>query len=90
MMTEIFLVILTVAVLVTFIVVTMKNLPRRRNRNDERDTYKAADIERDPALLDKSQQAAELQIAEEDEAIRLSRFQPDAKENQRAATTGKH
>jgi hypothetical protein len=88
-MTELFLVILTVAILIAFIVVTAKNLPRRRKRNDERDSYKAADIEDNPALLDHSQQAAELQIGEAEEAIRLSRFQPDAKETHRAAASGK-
>jgi hypothetical protein len=89
MTTELFLVLLTVAILITFIVVTAQNLPRRRRRNDERDTYKAADLERHPALLDKSQQAAELQVGEADEAVQLSRFQPDAKENRKAAATGK-
>ncbi|MBI3653050.1 MAG: hypothetical protein HY231_18645 [Acidobacteria bacterium] len=89
MLTEIFLLILTVAVLIMFAVITARNLPRRRLRHDERDTQKAADIERHPALLDKSQQAAELQIGEAEEVVRPARFQPDAHEKRNAATTGK-
>jgi hypothetical protein len=58
----------------------------KKKRRDDRDGVKADDIRRNPGLLDKSQQAAELQISEADEKSQPSRFKPDAKENQRSAT----
>lgn len=56
----------------------------KKRRQDDRDAVKADDIRKNPGRLDKSQQAAELQIGEDDEKKQPSRYQPDAKENKRS------
>ena len=48
-----------------------------RYRKDMREEKKAADVRRDPFILDKDQQPAELQVGEKEEVRRLNRFVPD-------------
>jgi hypothetical protein len=44
---------------------------------DTRDVKKAEDLEEDNVGVDASQQAAELQVGEEDERANPARFEPD-------------
>lgn len=77
--------ILALAIVAIFTLVIVIDRSDKKRRQDDRDAVKADDIRRNPALLDKSQQAAELQLGEADEKSQPSRFKPDAKENQRGA-----
>jgi hypothetical protein len=53
----------------------------KRKRRDDRDAAKTVDIGKNPALLYKSQQPAELQVGEDEEAEQPARFAPDTKAN---------
>ena len=70
------------AIVIGFLVILLKDGPPQRKRRDDRDSKKADDIQRNPALENKTQQAAELQVGEEREAREPRRFEPDAKANQ--------
>ena len=50
-------------------------------RRDDRDSAKTEDLNKNPALLYKSQQPAELQVGEDQESAMPARFAPDAKSN---------
>jgi hypothetical protein len=76
-------VILVVAIVAIFSLIIIIDRADKKRRQDDRDAAKADDIRKNPGLLDKSQQAAELQIGEDDERRQRSRFQPDAKESRR-------
>ena len=85
------LIIIAVALIVAgFIFILLYDGPSKRKRQDDRDAIKADEINRNPALLDASQQAAELQIGEDLEAQQASRFKPDAKANKKSATPIPH
>ena len=77
------IIIMVAVILIVFLVILLKDGPPRQMRKDDRDAAKADDIKRDPALLNQSQQAAELQVGEKEEARQKSRFEPDAKANQK-------
>jgi hypothetical protein len=76
-------VILVVTIVAIFSLIIIIDRADKKRRQDDRDAVKADDIRKNPGLLDKSQQAAELQIGEDDERRQRSRFQPDAKESRR-------
>jgi hypothetical protein len=78
--------ILALVIVAIFTLIIIIDRSDKRRRQDDRDAVKADDIRRNPALMDKSQQAAELQVGEADEKSRPSRFKPDAKESQKTAT----
>jgi hypothetical protein len=80
-------IILIVAILAIFSFLLLFDRSAKNRRQDDRDADKADEIEKNPALLNRSQQAAELQVGEERERVQLSRFEPDAKENRRTLTT---
>jgi hypothetical protein len=81
------LIIIAVAVIVAaFIFILLYDGPSNQKRQDDRDKIKADEINRNPALLDQSQQAAELQVGEEREVRQPSRFSPDAKANEKSPT----
>jgi FtsZ-interacting cell division protein ZipA len=82
-MNQTLLIILIVAVVAIFSFILLFDGSSKRRRQDDRDADKADDIQKNPALLNRSQQAAELQVGEDRERVQASRFQPDAKENQR-------
>ena len=82
-MSNTWIIIMIAVILIAFLIILLKDGPPQRKRRDDRDAKKADEIESNPALLDKSQQAAELQIGEKDEARQKSRFEPDAKANQK-------
>jgi hypothetical protein len=75
--------ILIVTIVAIFSLIIIIDRADKKRRQDDRDAVKADDIRKNPGLLDKSQQAAELQIGEDDERRQRSRFQPDAKANKR-------
>ena len=77
-------VILIVTIVAIFSLIILIDRADKRKRRDDRDAVKADDIRRNPDLLDKSQQAAELQVGEDDERRLRSRFQPDANANKKA------
>jgi hypothetical protein len=79
-------IIMALVIMAIFTLIFIIDRSDKKRRQDDRDAVKADDIRRNPGLLDKSQQAAELQIGEADEKSQPSRFQPDANENKRAAT----
>ena len=79
MSTTIFLLIAFVIVASTTLIVLLDG-PKAKRR-DDRDAAKSEDLKKNPALLDKSQQPAELQVGENEEAEQPSRFAPDAKAN---------
>lgn len=85
-MTQTMWIVLFITIVAIFSLVLFIDRSEKKRRQDDRDGAKADDIGRNPALLDKSQQAAELQIGEDDEKRQPSRFKPDANENKRAAT----
>ena len=76
-------IILGVTIVAIFSLIIVIDRADKKRRQDDRDAVKADDIRKNPGLLDKSQQAAELQIGEDDERRQRSRFQPDVKENSR-------
>jgi hypothetical protein len=85
------LILIAVAIIVIgFIFVLLYDGPSKRKRQDDRDSVKADEIERNPALLDRSQQAAELQVGEVNEVAQPARFAPDAQANKKSATPIAH
>jgi hypothetical protein len=80
-------IILIIAVVAIFSFILLFDGSAKRRRQDDRDADKADEIQQNPALLNRSQQAAELQVGEDRERVQVSRFQPDAKEKQRPLTT---
>jgi hypothetical protein len=82
-MSPIIWIILGVTIIAIFSLILIIDRSDKRRRQDDRDAVKADDIRRNPELLDKSQQAAELQVGEDDEIRQHSRFQPDANENKK-------
>ena len=86
-MDQLFWIVLIVAILAIFSFLLLFDRAAKNQRQDDRDTYKAYDIQKSPALLDNAQQAAELQVSEDRERAQSSCFEPDAKENQRILTT---
>ncbi len=85
------LIIIAVAVICAgFIFMLLYDGPGKRKRQDDRDSVKADEIKRNPALLDASQQAAELQVGEGGEIRQPSRFAPDASGNKKSATPIAH
>jgi hypothetical protein len=80
-------IILALVIVAIFTLLFIIDRSDKKRRQDDRDAVKADDIRRNPALLDKSQQAAELQIGEADEKSQPSRFKPDANDNRRTATS---
>ncbi len=80
-------IILIVAIVAIFSFLLLFDRSAKNRRQDDRDAEKADEIQKNPALLNRSQQAAELQVGEDRERVQLSRFEPDAKEKQRAVTT---
>lgn len=85
------LIIIAVAVIVVgFIIILLYDGPSSRKRQDDRDNIKADEIRQNPALLDQSQQAAELQVGEDREARQPSRFAPDASANKKSAAPLQH
>ncbi len=85
------LILIAVAVIVVgFIFILLYDGPSKRKRRDDRDKIKADEIQRNPALLDASQQAAELQIGEDREVHQSARFAPDAKANKKSANPIAH
>lgn len=85
-MTQTMWIMLVVTILAIFSLVIMIDRADKKRRQDDRDAVKADDIRKNPGLLDKSQQAAELQIGEADEKRQPGRFKPDEKANRRAAS----
>jgi hypothetical protein len=77
-------IILAITIVAIFCLILAIDRSDKKRRQDDRDAVKAEDIGKNPGLMDKSQQAAELQIGEDEEKKQRSRFQPDAKENKRA------
>jgi hypothetical protein len=80
-------IILIVAILAIFSFLLLFDRSAKNRRQDDRDADKADEIEKNPALLNQSQQAAELQVGEDRERVQLSRFEPDTKESRRPLTT---
>lgn len=80
-------IILIVAIVAIFSFLLLFDRSAKNRRQDDRDAEKADEIQKNPALLNRSQQAAELQVGEDRERVQLSCFEPDAKEKQRAVTT---
>ena len=79
MTTAVFLVIALIIVVGVSVLVILDG-PKFKRR-DDRDSAKTEDLKKNPALLYKSQQPAELQVGEDQEATIPSRFAPDAKSN---------
>ena len=79
MSTTVFLIVAFLIIAAVIITVILDG-PKGKRR-DDRDAVKTEDLKANPALLYKSQQAAELQVGEAREAAQLSRFAPDAKAN---------
>ena len=77
-------VILGLTIVAIFCLILFIDRADKKRRLDDRDAVKADDIRKNPGLLDKSQQAAELQVGEDDERKQPSRYQPDAKENKKS------
>jgi flagellar biosynthesis/type III secretory pathway M-ring protein FliF/YscJ len=74
---------LIIIILVTaaFAVLMLLDRPSRERRRDDRDAKKAAELTRNPAAETHNQQAAELQVGEDEEFRRRERFELDAKGN---------
>jgi hypothetical protein len=74
---------LIIMILVTaaFAILMLLDRPRPERRRDDRDAKKAAELSRNPAAGTHNQQAAELQVGEDEEFRRRERFEPDAKAN---------
>lgn len=60
-----------------FVVFIWKDGTGTRYRMDAREAKKAEDTQQDPFILDKDQQAAELQVGQTEEVRRPNRFVPD-------------
>ena len=85
------LIIIAVMVIIAgFIFILLYDGPGKRKRQDDRDKVKTDDINRNPALLEQSQQRAELQLSEDQEFQQPARFAPDAKANKGSATAMEH
>ena len=82
-MNNIWIIVMVAAILIVFLVILLKDGPPQRKRQDDRDSKKSDENARNPALETKMQQAAELQVGEEEEAREPRRFEPDAKANQK-------
>ncbi len=80
---NIWIIVIMVAILIIFTTLLLKDGPPQRKRQDDRDAAKADEIDDNPALLNQSQQAADLQVGEQDEARQSSRFEPDNQANQK-------
>ncbi len=60
-----------------FVVFIWRDGTGYRYRTDAREAKKAEDTSKDPYILDKDQQAADLQVGEADEVRRPNRLAPD-------------
>jgi flagellar biosynthesis/type III secretory pathway M-ring protein FliF/YscJ len=73
--------ILMILLVAAFAIFLLIDRPSRERREDDRDAKKAPELSRDPAGGGRSQQAAELQVGEDEEFHRRSRFEHDSKAN---------
>jgi hypothetical protein len=72
-------IIVAIVLLLAFAIFVLLDRPKGK-RFDDRDAKKADEIRENPALVEKSQQAAELQVGENRERVQPSRFEPDQNE----------
>ena len=61
----------------TFVIFIWRDGSGFRHRTDAREAKKAEDTRQDPYVLDKDQQAADLQVGQADEVRRPNRLAPD-------------
>ena len=62
---------------IAFAIYVWKDVSGYRQRIDSREAKKAEDTLKDPFVLDKDQQPAELQVGQRDEVRRPNRLAPD-------------
>lgn len=62
---------------IAFVIYVWWDVSGYRQRLDTRESKKAEDTRKDPFILDKDQQPAELQVGQQDEVRRPNRLAPD-------------